>query len=134
MYKTKLCGFAIACMAGLLYMSPINTYAAETNTESVKLSVENKTQKDDRRAAFDEKMKKSHEKWNSLTTKQKEEVYSLFDNKMQAENKLLDKLVEFGVMEKEDAAMIKAHRSELFNKAKKTGEFPMSKPKERRRK
>lgn len=130
MYKTKLCGFAIACMAGLLYMSPINTYAAETNTESVKLSEENNNQRD-RRTAFDEKLKKSQEKWNALTPKQKEEVYSLYENRIQSENKLLDKLVQFGVIEKEDAALIKAHRLEYFNKAKKSGEFPMLKPRTR---
>lgn len=131
MYKTKLCGFAIACMAGLLYMSPINTLAAETTTETVKLSEENKNQKD-RRAAFEEKLKKSQEKWNALTPEQKEEVYSLYENKIQSENKLIDKLVVYGVMEKEDAAMIKAHRLNNLNNAKKNGEFPMLKPRERR--
>ncbi len=123
MDKRKLCGFAIAGMIGFLSISPITTFAAETNTESVTQSEMNKDQKDEK-AAFKEKMKKASDKWKTLTSKQKEEVYALIENEMEVENKLMDKLVEFDVLEKEDAELIKTHMLDGFNKMKESGEFP----------
>ena len=131
MYKAKLCGFAIACMVGLFGLSPITTLAAETNTESVTKSEVNKDHKD-KKAAFEEKMKKASEKWKALTAKQKEEVYALIESEIKIENNLMDKLVEFGVMEKEDAVTFKAHILDRFNKIKKNGEFPLLRQKVRK--
>jgi len=44
---------------------------------------------------------------------------------MQIESKLMDTLVEYGVMEKADAVIMKAHMAENFNKVKRSGEFPL---------
>ena len=124
MRKTKLSGFAIACIVGLVGLFPVSTFAAETNTESVTLSEKDKSQKENR-AAFDEKMRIANEKWNTLSAKQKNEVYALLESKLKEENRLMDKLVELGVMEKVDADTLKAHMSENFNKVKASGEFPL---------
>jgi hypothetical protein len=124
MYKAKLCSFAIACMVGLVGISPMTTFAAETNTESATLSETDKDQKD-KKAAFEEKMIQASEKWDSLTMKQKEEVYSLLENEMKAEIKLMNKLVTLGVMQKEDVEVFKAHMLETFSKVKESGEFPL---------
>lgn len=124
MYKAKLSGFAIACMMGLIGISPNATLAAETNTESVTLSEKSKNH-NEKKAAFEEKMKKANENWKALTPKQKEEVYSLLENEMLDETKLMDKLVEFGVIAKEDVEIMKAHMLERFNKIKESGEFPL---------
>ncbi len=124
MDKAKLCGFAIAGIIGFVGISPITTFAAETNTESVTLSEMNKNQKENK-AAFEEKMKKAGEKWKTLTEKQKAEIYALLEEGMEVENKLMNKLVEFGVMENEEAVNFKARRTEIFNKVKDSGEFPL---------
>lgn len=124
MYKAKLCIFAIVCMVGFAGISPITAFAAETKPESVTPSEKNKDQKD-KRAAFEEKMKKASEKWKTLTTKQKDEVYVLLDDKMKTENKIMDKLVELGVIAKEDATVIKANMLDRYNKLKASGEFPL---------
>jgi hypothetical protein len=128
MFKSRLCGFAIACMVGLLGTNPITVFAVETNIESETLSDTNKDHKE-KKAAYEEKMKKASEKWNTLTVEQKNTVYALLENELQAENKLMDKLVEYGVMEKQDATIMKALMSEKFKKLKESGEFPLSRQK-----
>jgi len=132
MHKVKLFGFAIVCMVGFMGISPITAIAAETNTESVTLSDANKSQKD-RKAAFEEKMKKASEKWKTLTAKQKQEIYALLESNMQVEVKLMDKLVEFGVLEKEDVVNFKTHMLDKFNKLKESGEFPLIRQKDNKR-
>jgi DNA-binding protein Fis len=130
MFKAKLRGFAIACMIGCVSLSPVYAFAAETNTESVTLSEKDKSQnQNDRKAAFDETMKKAMEKWNALTDQQKAEVYSLIENEMKAEIKLMDKLVEFEIINKEDATAFKARLMDRFNKIKESGQFPLSRQK-----
>ncbi|MGB8450940.1 MAG: DUF2680 domain-containing protein [Anaerocolumna sp.] len=132
MDKGKLCGLGIAGMIGFLSLSPITTFAAETNTESVTQSENNKTLQDNN-SVFKEKMKKASEKWKTLTSKQKEEVYSILEEEMKTENKLMDKLVEFEVLEKEDAELIKARMLNRFNKTKESGEFPFIRQKDKKR-
>lgn len=132
MYRAKLYGFAIVGMLGFIGISPITAFAAETNTESVTQSELNQNKKENK-AAFDEKIKKASEKWKTLTAKQKEEVYALMENELQTQYNLMDKLVEFGVMEKEDVVILKVRIQENFNKVKKSGEFPLFRQKENKR-
>ncbi len=127
MLKAKLCSLAIACLIGCTSMSPISVLASETNSESVTLSEKNKDQKD-KKSAFDDALKKASDKWDSLTEKQKAEVYALLENEMKAEIKLMDKLVELGVIEKEDANSIKVRMQDKLNELKKSGGFPLSRP------
>lgn len=128
MFKTKLCGFAIAFMIGCVGFNPVSVSAADTNSGSVTLSEKDKDQKD-QRAAFEESVKKANDKWNTLTDKQKSEVYALLENEMNAEVKLIDKLVDLGIFSKEDATTIKTRMQGKLNELKKTGEFPLSRPK-----
>jgi len=131
MLKAKLGSFAIACMLGCTSLSPVYAFAAETNTESITLSENTQTQSD-KKAAFDEMMKKATEKWNSLSAKQKTEVYSLIENEMKSEIKLMDKFVELGIIKKEDATAFKARLMERFSKLKESGEFPLARPKKQK--
>lgn len=128
MYKAKLCGFAIACMVGFVGINSISSYAAETNTESATLSETNKSEKDNK-AAFEEKMKIASEKWQALTAKQKDEVYTLLEKDLQTEIKVMDKLAKLGVLEKADVEIIKAHMLNRFKEVKESGELPLPRPK-----
>jgi ribosomal protein S20 len=126
MDRSKLCGIAIASMISCFSISPLPVAAAESNTVTVTLSESNR---ENSQTSFDKIMNDANEKWNSLSNKQKSEVYSLIEKEMKAEAKLLDKLVDLGVMNKEDASMLKARMQERFEELKKNGEFPLSRPK-----
>jgi len=123
MLKAKLCGFAIAGIIGCATFLPMSAYATETNKESVTLSENNNNHKE-RKAAFEESMKKANEKWNALTVNQKAEIYALIEEEMKAEMRLLDKLVEYEIISKEDASAVKGHLMSRFSEIKKSGEFP----------
>lgn len=126
MLKAKLSSFAIACILGIMSIAPVYAYAAETDTKSITLSEKNQK---DKKAAFEEAMKKATEKWNTLTASQKADVYALIENEMKAEIKLMDKFVELGIISKEDATALKARMMERFSKLKESGEFPLARPK-----
>lgn len=128
MLKAKLGSFAIACMIGCASLSPVYAFAAETKTESVTLSKDNQNQRD-KKAAFEEAMKKATDQWNSLSDKQKNEVYTLIENEMKAEIQLIDKFAELGIVSKNDATAYKARLMERFSSMKQSGEFPLARPK-----
>lgn len=124
MFKAKLGAVAIACMIGSVYINPVNALAAEVNTESVTLSDKNDNQ-DNNRSAFRERMKKASENWNSLSSKQKKEIYTLLQKEVKANMKLMDKLAEYGVFEEEDVNTYKTRLLEKFNNVIQNGEFPL---------
>jgi primosomal protein N' len=126
-YKAKLCSFVIAGIVGFLSLSPVTAIAAETDTNTASVSETGKD-KDGNQSAFEEKMRKAQEKWKTLTDKQKEEVYSLLESEMKSKFKVMDKLVELGVMDKKDAESFQAHMKEHYDKLKTNGEFPSLKP------
>jgi ribosomal protein S20 len=124
MYKAKLIIFAAACMLGFAGLSPVTAIAAETNTESATLSERDKNSSEEK-SVIREKMQKANEKWATLTAKQKDEIYSLIEKRMQSDYKVMDKLVEFGVMDKTDATAFKSKMNEKLTKMKESGEFPL---------
>ncbi|MDF2484373.1 MAG: hypothetical protein K0R46_541 [Herbinix sp.] len=127
MYKTRLFGLAIAIVVAILGFGPITAFAAEADTRTVVMSEKDKDHKGNR-ALFEEKMNNAIKKWNTLTTEQKKDVYALLEDEMKAQNKLLDKLVDLGVIAKEDAMMLMLERMDRFTKMKESGEFPLLKP------
>ena len=127
MNKAKLSSFAIAGVIGLASLSPITTVAAETKTEST-TQTENKTDGNDskeNKAKFDKKMKAAREQWNSLSQKQKDEVYILLENEIKEHNKILDKLVELNLLEQSDADNYKENQATRYQKIKESGEYPL---------
>jgi hypothetical protein len=126
MYKTKLCSFALAAVIGFAGISPVSVIAAETNTESVTQSKKDNDHQG-KRAAFEEKMKIANEKWEALSDKQKKEVFALLENEIKAEIKLMDQLVTFDVLQKEDVEMYKAFMQNRFKQMKENEEFPLYK-------
>lgn len=125
MYKIKLSILALACTMGVICSSPTTVIAAETTTESAikeQKSAEQKGKKAD-------VMKEAEEKWNALTNKQKQEVYSLIKDQIKAEIKVMSKLVKLGVISQENADEFKAHMMERFDQLIESGEFPFFKQK-----
>lgn len=126
MLKTKLCGFALLCVIGLLGTSPISVLAAETDVGSITLSDRDKDD-DEKKSAFKEKWKQAQEKWSSLNDSQKDEVYSLLEKELSAKITVMEKLTSLGIIQKEDFEAMKAHMEEEFKDAKKDREFPFPK-------
>ncbi len=128
MLKARLFGLAIATAVAITGISPVTALAAATEKQTIEMSEKDKDHKGNR-ALIEEKMNNAIKKWNTLTTEQKNDVYALLENEIKAQNKIIDQLVNLEVMEKEDAAMLKAERMVRFNKLKQSGEFPLMKPK-----
>lgn len=128
MNKMKLCGLALAGFIGLTGLGTITVNAADTNTESATLS-EVKHDKDSKEAAFDEKIQKAENAWKSLTKDQKEDIYALLEAEMDDEAKLLDKMVEYKVLDKSDSDRFKAFKTQKLKKLRENGEFPLMKRK-----
>ncbi|MDF2951777.1 MAG: hypothetical protein K0S18_1360 [Anaerocolumna sp.] len=126
MSKSKFCSIAIAGMLTLVGIGPETSFAAQANTETETISEVNSIPQE-KKAAMKEKLKQAKEKWGNLTANQKEEIYSLIEDRMQVEDKIMDKLVEYGVLEKEDAESNQAHIQEKYNKMKESGQFPFFK-------
>lgn len=126
MYRKELCTFTAALCLGLAFASPVTTFATETNAQTdVLLKDGNHKNKGN----FEEKMRKAKEKWDSLSDKQKEEIYALLENEIQVETKMFNKLVELGVMEKEDAEKSIGYLNECLSKIRKNGTFPFCRSK-----
>ncbi len=128
MNKMKLYGLALAGFIGLTGLGTITVNAADTNTESATLS-EVKHDKDSKDAAFDEKIQKAENAWQSLTKEQKEDIYALLEVEMEDEAKLLDKMVEYKVLDKSDSDRFKAFKTQKLKKLRENGEFPLMKRK-----
>lgn len=120
MYK-KLCTLAIIGMLGFMTITPMNAYAQENNF----ISVSEKNKGNSKKAPYKNKMKEAKDKWDSLNSTQKGEIYTLLEEAIKVEERLLDKFVELGVLEKEDATLFKIYMIEKYNKVKKSGEFPL---------
>ena len=73
----------------------------------------------------DEKMKEIRNKWDKLSEKQKNEVYALFEEKCASDAKILDKYVEFGLIDKPEADKIKERSAQRTEELKKSGKMPL---------
>ncbi len=62
-----------------------------------------------------------------LTTEQKEELATLFEDKLAVEKKIIDKYAEFGVMSKEQATKIWEHKQNWLKQLEQSG-YMMPKP------
>jgi len=126
MFKKELCTFAVALSMGLAIATPVTTFATETNAQEF---ITNKEENQRRRGEFDEKMKKAREKWDALSDKQKNEVYSLLEQEVEVETKLFKKLVDFGVMDKADAEKSVSYLNECLKRLKESKAFPFGRSK-----
>lgn len=123
MYKAKLLSFAVLCMLGLGSMNPGSALANDTQIKSIQ---ESNNSRKDNRTSFDEIMKNANDKWNSLDNKQKEQIYDLVEKELKVEMELLDKLVDLGVMNKNDVALIKNNMQIRMDNLRSSGRFPFA--------
>lgn len=124
MCKARLFGIVAAVAVIISGVTPVTAFAAETDTGTMTLSEKDKDHKGSR-ALFEEKVNKAIRNWNTLSADQKNEVYALLEEEKKAQDKVLDKLAELGVMEKKDTEGMKARRADYMKKLKESGDFPL---------
>lgn len=66
-----------------------------------------------------------NEAFSELTDAQKAEIYKITDSIQSSQSALLDKLVEFGVLDKDTAEEMKTRQSEKYAQDKEDGRLPM---------
>ncbi len=77
---------------------------------------------DEQKAAFDAQKSK----WDALTDSQKQEIYDLCNDKLTIHTKIIDKYLEFGVIDSDTAASMKEGMTQRHNNAVNNGLMPMS--------
>ena len=131
MLKTRLFGAAIACAVAMIGLNPAAAFAADTDTQT-EVKPKNDENRKESKALYEEKMNNAIRKWDALTADQKDEVYTLMEEEIKQQDKLLDKLAELGVMDKKDVKKLQSGRTEWFNKMRQSGKFPLLKQKGRK--
>lgn len=96
------------------------TAAAET-TPVPETSAAETHIKEDRKLNMQETM----EKWDALSPEQKASVYALAEERMAAENAVMDKLAQLQVLDADMVSRMKQHRQEIFEKQKQAGKCPL---------
>ncbi len=139
MKKRKI--FMILAALTLVFAMSVTAFAATTPTDIVdsitagamagkffgdqptrpELTAEQKAQMDARR----EQMVSANDKWNSLTDSQKEEIYKMKDQQSKIEESIIDKYVEWDLIDSETAADMKAQISERSDFKRECGNLPM---------
>jgi uncharacterized protein YlbG (UPF0298 family) len=133
MFKARLFGIVAAVAIIINGVTPVTAFAAETDTGTMTLSEKDANHKGSR-ALYEEKINKAIQKWNTLTAAQKNDVYALLDVERKAQDKVLDKLAELGVMDKKDTEGMKSRRADYMKKLKESGDFPLLRQRGRRSK
>lgn len=125
MMKYKLCLVALTLAFTLAVAQPTAVLAVDTKTEEVCGS----TTGDNSRADTYQAMM---DKWNKLTDKQKQEVYTILMEKQKSDMALLDKLGQLGVIDQAETKAMKAGLNKLYNQMMEKGQFPIMIPRKHR--
>ena len=119
--RYRLCLVALTIALGLAIAGPATVHATNTTTE----------ESDKRglgRGKEDQKYQAALDKWNKLTDAQKQEVYTILKNKQKADLEVLNKLVQLGVLDKEDALAMQLGLQKIYNEMMNKGQFPIMRP------
>lgn len=122
--KSKLCSLVIATAIGSIAFVPTKVFAKDTIGTSVIVS-ENMNQKKDTKTSFDEKIRKANDVWKSLTNEQRNEIFSMLEEEVNIELNVLNKLVEYGILDKVDGDILSKHLLERFETIKNSEDFPL---------
>lgn len=94
--KNKIVVFLVAMFLCLACANPMVVKAEPITSNACTKSDEQK------------KNEEMFEKWNTLSNKQKKDIYKAIKSTLDAQAKFLDKLVKYEMLSKEDADMMKA--------------------------
>lgn len=133
MKKILVSSFVFLTLLGSI---SIPAFAANSNTtkgnqETTTSISENNCRKQKRDLTPEEKaeMKAKYEaaqkKWASLTDEQKNEIYKLMDNKIDIKIQMIDKYLEYGIIDKDTANNMKSKLNNYKTQMRESGKMPM---------
>lgn len=122
MYK-KIFAFLTSTLLCLTLINPAIVQAAQTEVKE--MTEEYVTNKEE----IQKKNEELYQKWDALTTKQKNDIYKAVKGTLDAQAKFLDKLVKYDLMTKEDAQTIKDDMYAKFDEMKANDSLFSGKPK-----
>ncbi|HAX74123.1 MAG TPA: hypothetical protein DCY20_11420 [Firmicutes bacterium] len=100
----------------------VTSQAETTTNESVEQTTAQQAPQQQAKQDYEAKFKEAQQKFDALTDKQRKELYDLYDKINVQKLKLLDKYVEFGLVSKEEADVIRtemaAHAKEMRDSKK----------------
>ncbi len=130
MMHKRLCAAGMALLMAACFNVPVGATAAD-DYEEYSIDVANNEKEkpsDEEREKRIARMEASMKKWESLSKEQKAEVYKLLEEEQSVNDKILDKMVALGVLDKEDAAEMKANIKDCLTKMKEEGRYPFGRP------
>lgn len=125
-----VCALAIFAAIGITaFAADDSVYTAKTKItddtikhEHPALTKEQKAEMKARKVQFDALQKK----WAALTDAQKEEIYALKDKAADIRAQIIDKYLEWGIIDKAEAADMKKRIIESKTNMRESGRMPMS--------
>lgn len=111
MIKKIMTFFTLATLCCIL-IAPVKVNAAQLQTTEVNEEVV------DNKEEIQKKNEELNQKWSTLTSKQKNEIYKSVKATLDAQAKFLDKLVKYELMTKEEAQAIKDDMYTKFDEMK----------------
>lgn len=95
-------------------------------TEEQKAEMEGKrTEMEKQRAEIKAKAEAANRKWESLTAAQKEEIYRINEKDLDAKIELIDKYVEYGIIDSTEAEKLKEGITKIKSEIRSGGKLPM---------
>lgn len=128
---------AIVCTVTLVAAIGVTSVFAATNSnmswtqihkgfgQRQQLTDEQKAQMKEKRAEMQAKVKEEKSKWDALTDEQKAEVYDLKDQAAADQTKLIDKYLELGLIDNDQATKMKDAITNRSQQLRESGKMPM---------
>ena len=104
----------------LIFILGVSGAAAQPNAETSPMPPQ---MTEEQKQEFEAKYKEAQEKFNALSTEEKNELYDLYDKVNVAKVKLLDKYVELGLLSNEEAEAIQKQMVQSAETARNEQQF-----------
>lgn len=79
----------------------------------------------EQKAEMKAKYEESQKKWAALSDDQKNEIYKLTDKKIDIKIQIIDKYLEYGIIDKDSADSMKAKLNNYKTQMRESGKMPM---------
>lgn len=121
---------ALTVLGATVFAFAGTTTAATTTTtpgmwNRTNLTVEQKAAMEEQRQLQMEQRDAALAKWNALTDAQKNEIYDLTEKASAIESQIIDKYLEYGIVDQTTADNIKTRMNERNAQMRTDGQFPM---------
>ena len=116
-------GATVFAFAGTTTAAATTTFSGMWNRTT--LTAEQKAAMDEQRQLQMEQRDAALAKWNALTDAQKNEIYDLKEKASAIDSQIIDKYLEYGIVDQTTADNMKAMMTERNAQMRTDGQFPM---------